>query len=106
MTARPQRTAADLLTSGLDACLDRTHHHHDPSESSPLPERDDRFLVNAAFVRDPTLRRECSSTQQLTDPPPPIERLYWMAEQRPGRQAAEAGISPVVIHDAPSRSQD
>ena len=80
MTARPQGTAACLLTSGADTCLDWTHHHHDTAESSALPKGDNRFLVNAAFIRRPALRRKGSRTEQLTHAPPSIECFHWLTE--------------------------
>ena len=80
MTARPQRTATCLITVGFNPRLDWTYHHHHPSESSALPKRDDRFLVNATFVGDSSIGGKCSCTQQLTDAPSPIERLHWMSK--------------------------
>jgi hypothetical protein len=80
MTARPQCPATCLITVGFDPHLDRTHHHHNPSESSALPKGDNGLLVNATFVRDPSIGRECSRTQQLTDASSPIERLHRMSK--------------------------
>src|ERR671923_2215742 len=106
MSARPQRPAARLLTVGFDSRLDRTHHDHDPAQASTFPERDDRFLVNATFVRGPSIGGERSRTQQLTDTTAPIERLHWMAEKCPRRQASEAGVGAGVIHKTPGRRED
>ena len=80
MTARPQGTAVRLLTSGADTCLDWTDHHPDAAESSALPNWDNRFLVNAAFVRLPSLGRKRSCTKERTHTPSPIERLHWLPE--------------------------
>jgi hypothetical protein len=80
VATRPDSTSPNLLTPGLDLGTYEADHDHHPSESSPLPQRDNSFLVDATFIGNAAFGRDNSRPQQFPYATTTVEGLHWLTE--------------------------